>query len=130
MGKFVLSKTMGWILGILTIVATIGYGLLFLLGASLGKALNSEMDHSGENQLIFVLFASFFILGIITWLGSLGLNRKGWRMVYYGFCLVLGFVLLASFFMAMGAVGRIYEGMILGISLLYFLLGFLVRNEK
>ncbi|MFB9760522.1 hypothetical protein [Ectobacillus funiculus] len=38
MGKYVLSKKIGIVLGILTIIATLGYGFLYLLGTILRES--------------------------------------------------------------------------------------------
>ncbi|MFC0271802.1 hypothetical protein ACFFIX_10080 [Metabacillus herbersteinensis] len=129
MGKYVLSKTIGIVLGILMIIATIGYGFLFLLGTSLGKALGST-DTSTSDRLTLVTLISLLIVGVITVAGSSRLNRNVWRFVYFGFCLVLGICLLVTFFISIGALGSTYEFMILCISMMYFLLGYLVRKEK
>ncbi len=130
MGKYVLSKKIGIVLGILTIIATLGYGFLYLLGTSLGKALNSEIDTSATDRLTLVILIGLLIVGVITGAGPFGLNRNVWRIVYFGFCLVLGICLLIIFFISIGALGRTYEFMILCISMMYFLLGYLVRKEK
>ncbi|WP_242218356.1 hypothetical protein [Bacillus cereus group sp. BfR-BA-01380] len=130
MGKYVLSKTIGVVLGGLTIIATVGYGFLYLLGTSLGKALHSEIDSSAIDRLTLVILIGLLIVGVITGAGSFGLNRNVWRIVYFGFCLVLGVCFLVTFFISIGALGSTYEFIILCISMMYFLLGYLVRKEK
>lgn len=130
MEKYVLSKTIAIVLGALTIIATLGYGFLFLLGTSLGKALHSEIDTSATNKLTLLILISLLIVGVITGAGSFGLNWNVWRIVYCGFCLVLGICLLVTFFISIGAIGSTYEFMILCISMMYFWMGYLVKKKK
>lgn len=130
MEKYVLSKTIAIVLGALTIIATLGYGFLFLLGTSLGKALHSEIDTSATNKLTLLILISLLIVGVLTGAGSFGLNWNVWRIVYCGFCLVLGICLLVTFFISIGAIGSTYEFMILCISMMYFWMGYLVKKKK
>ncbi|MCP1123803.1 hypothetical protein CN326_15105 [Bacillus sp. AFS018417] len=130
MEKYRLSKAIGVVLGILTIIVTLGYGFLYLLGTSLGKALHSEIDSSATDRLTLVILIGLLIVGVITGAGSFWLNRNVWRVVYFGFCLVLGICLFVTFFISIGALGSIYEFMILCISMMYFLLSYLVRKGK
>ncbi|MDQ0861293.1 hypothetical protein [Bacillus sp. V2I10] len=130
MGEYVLSKTIAIVLGTLTIIGTLGYGFLFLLGTSLGQALQSEIDTSATDRLTLLIITSLLIVGVITGAGSFGLNWNVWRIVYFGFCLVLGICLLVTFFISIGALGSTYEFMILCISMMYFLMGYLVKKKK
>jgi hypothetical protein len=130
MEKYVLSKTIAIVLGALTIIATLGYGFLFLLGTSLGQALHSEIDTSATNKLTLLILISLLIVGVITGAGSFGLNWNVWRIVYCWFCLVLGICLLVTFFISIGAIGSTYEFMILYISMMYFWMGYLVKKKK
>ncbi|MBT2667237.1 hypothetical protein J7J00_17270 [Bacillus sp. ISL-4] len=130
MGKYVLSKTIAIVLGTLTIIGTLGYGLLFLLGTSLGQALQSEIDTSATDRLTLLILISLLIVGVITGVGSFGLNWSLWRVVYFGFCLVLGICLLVTFFISIGALGSTYEFIIFCISMMYFLMGYLVKKKK
>ncbi|MFY0762262.1 hypothetical protein AB1K32_26065 [Metabacillus dongyingensis] len=130
MEKYVLSKTIAIVLGALTIIAALGYGFLFLLGTSLGQALHSEIDTSATNKLTLLILISLLIVGVITGAGSFGLNWNVWRIVYCGFCLVLGICLLVTFFISIGAIGSTYEFMILCISMMYFWMGYLVKKKK
>ncbi|MBS4214048.1 MULTISPECIES: hypothetical protein [Neobacillus] len=130
MGKYKMSKTIGMILGTIMIVATLGYGLLYLLGTSLGKALGSEMETTARNQFTFVILFSIGLGSVITGAGSFGIKFKGWRYIYIGFCMLIGVVLLFTFFISRGAIGTTYEFLILCLSILYFLLGYLVIKEK
>jgi hypothetical protein len=130
MEKYVLSKAIGIVCGILTTIASLGYGFLFLLGTSLGKALQSEIDTPAHDRLTFVILTSLFIVGVITVAGSFGLNRNVWRIVYFGFCLIIGICFLITFFISIGALGSTYEFMILSICMMYFLLCYLVKKEK
>lgn len=130
MEKYALSKTIGIVLGALTIIATLGYGFLFLLGTSLGQALHSEIDTSAPDRLTVLILISLLIVGVITGAGSFGLNWNVWRIIYCGFCLVLGICLLVTFFISIGAIGSTYEFMILCISMMYFWMGYLVKKKK
>ncbi|UNJ81235.1 hypothetical protein [Metabacillus dongyingensis] len=130
MEKYVLSKTIAIVLGALTIIATLGYGFLFLLGTSLGQALHSNIDTLATNKLTLLILISLLIVGVITGAGSFGLNWNVWRIVYCGFCLVLGICLLVTFFISMGAIGSTFEFMILCISMMYFWMGYLVKKKK
>lgn len=130
MEKYVLSKTIAIVLGALTIIAALGYGFLFLLGTSLGQALHSNIDTLATNKLTLLILISLLIVGIITGAGSFGLNWNVWRIVYCGFCLVLGICLLVTFFISMGAIGSTFEFMILCISMMYFWMGYLVKKKK
>ncbi|MED1469856.1 hypothetical protein [Bacillus salipaludis] len=130
LGKYGISKAIGIFLGTITIIAVLGYGFLVLLGTSLGNALNSEIDTSAKDQRTLVILMSFLIVGLITAAGSFGLNRNAWRIVYVWFCLIIGLCLLVTFFISIGALGNTYELMILCISIMFFLLGNLVRKEK
>ncbi len=130
MGKYGISKVTGIVLGTIMIIATLGYGFLYLLGTSLGHALQSEIDTSSKDQRTLVILMSIFIVGLITSAGTFALNRNAWRIVYVGFCLILGICLLVTFFISIGALGSTYELMILCISIMYFLLVYFVRKEK
>ncbi|CAH2715915.1 hypothetical protein BACCIP111895_03099 [Neobacillus rhizosphaerae] len=130
MEKYRKSKTTGMILGAIMIIATFGYGLLYLLGTSLGKALGSEMNTTDSDRLTLIILLSIGLLGIITGAGSYGIKFKGWRYVYIGFCVLIGVALLFTFFISRRALGTTNEFLILCISTLYFLLGYLVKKEK
>ncbi|AZU62370.1 hypothetical protein [Neobacillus mesonae] len=130
MGKYKMSKTIGMILGTIMIIATLGYGLLYLLGTSLGKALGSEMETTARDQFTIVILFSIGLSSVITGAGCLGIKFKGWRYVYIGFCMLIGVVLLFTFFISREALGTTYEFLILCLSILYFLLGYLVKREK
>jgi len=129
MGKFQISKTIGMILGVIMIIAVLGYGLLYLLGTSLGKALGSEMETKAKDQFTLVILFSLSLVGVITGIGSYGIKFKRWRFVYIGLCLLAGAALLFAFFISIGALGTTYEFLILFLSILYFLLGYLVKKE-
>ena len=130
MGKYKMSKTMGMILGTIMIIVTLGYGLLYLLGTSLGKALGSEIETTARDQFTLVILFSIGLGGVLTGIGSFGIKFKGWRYGYLGFCMLIGVALLFTFFISRGALGTTYEFLILCLSILYFLLGYLVKKEK
>jgi hypothetical protein len=98
MSKYPMSKTIGMILGAIMIIATFGYGLLYILGTSLGKALGSEMGTTAKDQFTLVILIIIGLVGVITGAGSYGIKFKGWRFVYIGFCLLIGVILLFTFY--------------------------------
>lgn len=129
-GKYRMSKTIGMILGVIMIIVTLGYGLLYLLGTSLGEALGSEMETTARDQFTLVILFSIGLGGVLTGAGSYGIKFKGWRYLYIGLCMLIGAALLFTFFIARGALGTTYEFLIICLSILYFLLGYLVKKEK
>ncbi len=130
MGKYFFSKTIGIFLGTITTVAALCYGFFYLLGTSLGKALGSELDTEASNRSTLEILMSICLLGFITGAGSLGIKSKGWRSAYIGFCILMGTILIVFFFISEGALGKAFEFLILCISLMYFLLGYIVKKEK
>ncbi|MBM7564969.1 hypothetical protein [Paenibacillus sacheonensis] len=130
MGKNVYSRAVGIVLGSLTILAALGSGFLYLLGTSVGKALQSEADTSAADRRTLVALAGLLVIGVLTGTGSLGINTRLGKVVYMGFCWFVGIGLLAAFVLSIGALGDGLEGMIGGMGMLYILLGYLVHKEK
>ncbi|MCM3764475.1 hypothetical protein [Neobacillus niacini] len=130
MGKYRMSKTIGMILGAIIIIVTLGYGLLYLLGTSLGKALGSQIETTSREKFTLIILFSIGLSGVLTGAGSYGIKFKGWRYFYIGFCMLIGVALLLTFFISRGALGTTFEFLILCLSILYFLLGYLVKKEK
>lgn len=123
------SKSVGMGLGVLTVLVGLGYGLVFMLGTSLGKALSSSIDHSAAETLTLVIFLSLITAGFITGAGSYGLNGNGGRRVYFAFCVLVGVCFLVSFLLLIGSLGDLYEGLLLCLSILYFLQGYLAVKK-
>jgi hypothetical protein len=129
MDKYLFSKAIGVTLGILMILVVFGFSFLYILGTSLGRALNSGIDTTNTDQQYLIVLMSLFLMAIITAAGSFGLNRNAWRIFYIGFCLIIGLCLLIAFFYSLGALGTNFEIMLLFVSLIYFLLGLLVKKR-
>ena len=100
MKEFVFTKTLGVIVGTLTILLAIGFGLLSFIGMSLGNALNSNTDHSTTYILPIVLV--LVLLGVITAMGSFWLKGKSGRIFYIGFSFIMGIALIVIYFPIIG----------------------------
>lgn len=129
MKNFRLSKSLGVFWGTMMIVISIGYGFVYLLGTSLGKALGSTLDTAAEHKFTLFILAIICILGVMIGAGSFKLQIKGWRIFYIGFCLAIGLSLFITFLFSVGALGTKYEMMILFMSVVSFLLAYLVKKE-
>ncbi|MDN4523054.1 hypothetical protein [Fictibacillus fluitans] len=129
MEKYTVSRTIGLFAGIIIILSALGFGGLYMLGASLGKALGSQTGPSVDLSLMAVILLCISLIGFITGSGSLGLKRKGWRNGFIVFCWSVGLFLLIVFFSSLGALGKAIEFLILCVCGVYFLLGYLVKKE-
>ena len=127
MKEFVFTKTLGIILGTLTILLAIGFGLLSFIGMSLGKALNSSADNFGACILPLVLI--LVLLGVITVMGPFWLKGNLGRTFYTGFTFIMGIALIVVFFLSLGAFGTEEEIFILFVGIIYLLLGFFVKKR-
>ncbi|RXY98945.1 hypothetical protein [Fictibacillus sp. S7] len=116
MEKYTVSKTIGLVAGIIIILSALGFGGLYMLGTSLGKALGSQTGPSVDVPFMFVVLMCILLIGFITGLGSLGLS--------------MGLLLLIVFFNSIGALGKAIEFLILWVSGVYFLLGYFVKKEE
>lgn len=76
MEKYTVSKTIGLVAGIIIILSALGFGGLYMLGTSLGKALGSQTGPSVDVPFMFVVLMCILLIGFITGLGSLGLKEK------------------------------------------------------
>ncbi|KKI93210.1 hypothetical protein WQ54_04995 [Bacillus sp. SA1-12] len=130
MKKFAYTKRLAVIAGSLIILGAIGYGLLALIAIGLSNAWNTEGSSSSTNNWLFVFFLIMLLLGILTAAGSFLLKRKAWKVVYTGFCLILGVGFVASFFISFGALGVMSELFLLFIGVVYMVLGYFVNKEK
>ncbi|MGX6444969.1 hypothetical protein ACWM35_17290 [Neobacillus sp. K501] len=129
MNKFVYSKLMGIILGILMLIVGAGVGFLYLLGTSLGGAWNGNIDSTGD-QSILIMVAVLLISAFITIVGTFGLKKRAWRIFYMGFSIVAGLCFLIGFILSIGALGLKFELLILMVGLLYLLLTYVIKLEK
>jgi len=128
MGNYVVSKMLAGVLSILMVLTVLGYGFLFLLGTSIGRALNSTVDTTGSVRIHLTFLMVLLGVAVITGAGCFGLTRTGWRIFYIGFCFIIGLVFLAAFFYSFGDLGTGFELLLLLISFIYFLQGFCVRK--
>jgi len=130
MKKYKVSKTIGVVLGTLMVIASVGYGFIYLLGTSLGSALGSTIDTTAKDIVTLGMIFSICVIGVLTGILSFGLKSKGLRMVYFGFCLLIGVALLVTYFISIGALGKKVEFLILFMGIIYFLLGYFVKKER
>jgi hypothetical protein len=129
MKEYMYSKTLGVIVGMLTIIAAIGFGLQSFIGMGLSKAWNTGYDHSSADTTPMILFIILLVLGFITLIGTFKLENKTWRFIYFGFCLMLGLGFVVLFFISFGSLGLKNELFILCIGLIYLGSGFLVKKK-
>jgi hypothetical protein len=130
MKDFTITKTLGVVVGLLTIFGAIGFGLFAIIGTSLSKALNSGQDTSSTQYSALLIFGIIFLFGLITAIGSFVLKSKGGHLFYIGFCFILGVCFIVTFFISFGAIGNKYELFILFVGLVYLLLSYLAVKKK
>lgn len=129
MNKLVNSKLIGMILGVLILIVVAVFGFLYFLGISLGRALNGNIDSTGDHRTLFMI-AILLISGLLTVIGTFGLKKRAWRIIYLGFCIVVGLCFLIGFILSLGALGLKFELLIFLIGLLYLLLAYVIKIEK
>ncbi|PKR84692.1 hypothetical protein [Heyndrickxia camelliae] len=130
MKDYTYTKLLGIFMSVLTIIGAIGYGLLSLLGIGLANALNTEYEYSVHDGLPIIIAFICLLLGIITLIGSFWLKKKAGRGFFIGYCYLIGFGLVISFFISIGALGTRYELFILCMGMLYLLLGYLAYRRR
>jgi len=130
MKDYTYTKLLGIFMSLLTMIGAIGFGLLSLLGIGLAKALNTEYEYSFHDGLPIVIALMCFLFGIITFIATFWLKRKAGRSFFIVYCFLIGFGLVISFFISIGALGNKNELFILCIGILYFLLGYLAKRRK
>ncbi|MCR2823451.1 hypothetical protein [Lederbergia panacisoli] len=118
------TKILGIIVGGLTILAAIGFGILFLIGMGLSNDQSSSVSPAATIIIVLLLF------GLITGIGPFKLKNKTWKTFYIGFCLILGICFVLFFIISIGAIGSINEYFILGLGLIYLGLGYLAFRKK
>jgi hypothetical protein len=129
MNEFVYTKSFGMIVGMMTIIAAIGYGILAFIGSSLSQALHSA-NPEPFSQVTFIVLALLTALGLITAIGALGLNSRTWKTLYTAFCILMGFGFVILYFISFGSLGTKIETFILCMGLVYLLLSYLVIRRK
>jgi len=127
------SKILGAFLGTLTIIAALGFGLLFLIGMGLQQTLSTEIGHASNGQTILlnlIILVMLIISGFITAIAPFTLKKTAGKVIFVGYCFILGFIALVVFFISIGALGSAFEYVILAIGIVYLLLGYLVIKEN
>jgi hypothetical protein len=130
MKEYIFTKTLGVIVGTLSIFTAIGFGLLSLIGMGLSKALNSSYNNSSDDEYVLLIFIILLLFGFITVIVPYQLKKEAWRIFYTGFCFVLGVGFVVTFFISLGSIGNKNEIFILCIGLIYLLLGYLAKRKK
>ncbi len=129
MKEYMYTKTLGVIVGTLTIFAALGFGLLSLIGFSLSKALNTGNDYSSTNSLAMLILIILLLLGSITVIGTFRLKSNAWKKFFIGFCFMFGIGFVIAFFISFGSIGSKSEIFILFIGIIYLLLGYLATPQ-
>jgi hypothetical protein len=130
MKEYMYTKTLGVIVGTLTIFGALGFGLLSLIGSGLSKALNTGHDYTSTNRLAMFILITLLLFGLITVIVSLRLKSKAWDIIFIGFCFMLGIGFVIAFLISFGSIGTKSEIFILFIGIIYFLLGYLAIKKK
>jgi|GEM_PF-2699478 len=128
MNEFSRAKLTGRVIGILIMLVTVYFLFLWLIGTGIGRALNGTPS-SSFSYIPFFLFLLLFGIGLLTFLGTFYLTKKGLLNVYFLFCLfnALGWIIV--FFISFGAINKNFEYLLLTIGILYLYLGYLIRKE-
>ena len=130
MKEYMYTRILGVIVGTLTIIGAIGFGVLSLIGISLSNALSGTDYSSAEKSLAIIVFLLLLISGLMTLIGSTKLKNKAWNTFYTVFCLILGIGFIVIFFISFGSIGYKNELFIIGIGITYLLLVYLVKKRK
>ncbi|MCJ8008062.1 hypothetical protein ACFFF5_18090 [Lederbergia wuyishanensis] len=126
-----ITKIVGIVAGILTMFVAIGFGILFLIGTGLYKALNSGYENATPDiSVAITIVIILLLLGLITGLGPFWLKKKTWRIIYIGLCLVLGLGFIIAFIISIRALGWKNEIFILGLGAIFFLQSYLVIKKR
>jgi hypothetical protein len=128
MKEYMYTKTLGVIVGTLTIFVAIGFGILAFIAMGLSK--NTGYDSSSTDRYPLLILILLLLFGLITGIGSFKLNRKAWKIFYTGFCFLLGTGFVVVFFVSFGALGFKNEIFILCMGIIYILLGYLAKRKK
>jgi len=127
---FLLAKTVGMIVGALTVILSIFIGFLAFVGMGMSNAFNGGYDTSATYHTNIMIFFIMLLLGLVTMIGSFRLKSNAWRRFYLVFCLLMGIGIVIVFFMSFGALGRQSEFLILCVGVIYLLLAYLTKKKK
>ncbi len=130
MKEYKITKLVGIVAGILTILAAVGFGILYLIGKGLSNAPNSGYDQSSSNNSVLTIMIVLVLFGILIGIVPIFLKNNKWRMIYIGLCLILGIGFTITFIMSIGAIGTIIENFILCLGVVFFLQSYLVIKKK
>lgn len=70
MKEYMYTKIFGSMVGMLVIVAGLGFGLLYFIGMSLSKALNTGHEYFSVGQSPILILIIFLVFGLITVIGG------------------------------------------------------------
>jgi hypothetical protein len=129
MKEYMYTKIFGSIVGMLVIVAGLGFGLLYFIGMSLSKALDTGHEYFSVGQSPILILIIFLVFGLITVIGGFKLKRKAGAMFYIGFCTSLGIAFIVTFMISYGALGYKSEILIVCIGMIYLGLGYLAKRK-
>lgn len=130
MKEYIYTRILGVIVGTLTIIGAIGFGMLSLIGISLSNALSGTNYSSDETLVVIIIFLLLLISGLTTLIGSTKLKNKTWNTLYTVFCFILGIGCIVTFIFSFGSIGYKNELFIIGIGITYLLLVYLVKKGK
>ncbi|RLQ93109.1 hypothetical protein [Falsibacillus albus] len=130
MEEYLFTKMISLVVGSLTIIASIGYGLLSFIGIGLGSALNGDQADSSAVDTAMITSGTLLLLGIITLVGSFLLKHKRLKFLYTGYCILLGAGFTAVFFVSYRALGSKIALFLLCIGIIYLLLSYWVIKKK
>ncbi len=125
MKEYNASKWLGILVGMLTLLGALVFGVISLIGMGF-----SFLFHSFSGGPFFIIFVFLILSGIITIIGARNLPKKNRKNLYLIYCLIVGAMLLIGFFMSYGALGREVELLLLCLGIGYGLLAFVVIQGK
>ncbi|WP_188454834.1 hypothetical protein [Virgibacillus oceani] len=126
MEAYTYTKIIGVIAGTLLFAVAIGVGFLALVGMGLSTAFGT-VDYSTTYQVTAIIILVLMLIGLITAIGAFKLNHSTWKKVYIGFCFTVEIGFAVVFIISFGGIGFISELFILGVGIIYLLLGFVTK---
>lgn len=130
MKEFGITKILGSIVGVATIMLAFGFGLLALLGMGLASAWNTGYQDSSSGSWAMITFLMLMVTGLLTAIGSLSIKNPGRRIIFSAYCFLLGIACIVMFFVSFGAIGLQSELFILGVGVMYLILGYLAKKKR
>lgn len=128
MREYYYTKILGTIVGIVTIIMTIGMVGWYLFGVGLSNALNGSQ--SSPNPVMFIYSFLLFIAGLVTIIGAFKLRYRAWQLGYTLWLLLTGVTLVVVFFISFGAIGTTYEILILVVGISYLVISYFTYKRK